>query len=449
MNPIGATLTILITMLVFHQSRKIAALALLAGIMFLTQSQQISMGGFNLFAIRIIGFAAFVRVLIRGEFSFSRLVPMDRSLLVLYFLSTTIFCIRSSTSQAYAIATACDMVFGYFACRGLIQDLADFRALLMALIPMLLIYTGAIFFECFTHKNPFAVIGGISFGWVRHGRLRCFGSFRNPDLLGTLGASLMPLYIGLAFVKEYRRKCIIAVAACLAIAILCNSGGPLSVTAFSLLGWVMWRIRTRMQTVRRALVLMVISAGLLMKAPIWYLLARLAEVSGGDGWHRSYLMDVAYRHIDIWWLVGTSLQDTAEWFPYILSTTGAADITNLYISFGLQGGVGMIFLLLVLLTRSFRAVGRAMNVIRERHTWITSEEGLLWGMGVMLAGHVVNWFGITYFDQTYLLFCLQLAALASISDHVINAAPDEVLTRDEDQDESLELVPTQDYQPLN
>lgn len=37
-------------------------------------------------------------------------------------------------------------------------------------------------------------------------------------------------------------------------------------------------------------------------------------------------------------------------------------------------------------------------------------------MGVMLAAHVTNWFGISYWDQTYVLWFMQLAAITNLSE---------------------------------
>ena len=53
MNPIGAVLTIILVLVVLSPSRKVAALGMLAGMMFLTQNQQLKIAGFNLFAIHI------------------------------------------------------------------------------------------------------------------------------------------------------------------------------------------------------------------------------------------------------------------------------------------------------------------------------------------------------------------------------------------------------------
>jgi hypothetical protein len=159
---------------------------------------------------------------------------------------------------------------------------------------------------------------------------------------------------------------------------------------------------------------------LVMKAPIWYLPAKASALSGGDGWHRSYLMDVAFKNADKWWVAGMSIHDTAGWFPYDLESTGGADITNQFLAFALTGGMISMILFIALLVLAFRQLGRAIRAVSESHT-PSSKEHLLWGLAVMLGAHVFNWFGITYFDQTYLIWFLQLAAITNLSQSVLEA----------------------------
>src|SRR5205085_4014602 len=152
---------------------------------------------------------------------------------------------------------------------------------------------------------------------------------------------------------------------------------------------------------------------LVMKAPVWYILDRVSL--GGDSWHRAYLIDVAMRNIGRWWLAGMEVADTANWFPYTIN--GGADITNQYLVFGINAGIVAIGLFIIVLSRAFGLVGRGLARLR-----VTSGLGatgfMLWGMGVMLGVHVITWFGISYFDQMYAVWFLQLAALVSISESI-------------------------------
>ncbi len=52
-----------------------------------------------------------------------------------------------------------------------------------------------------------------------------------------------------------------------------------------------------------------------------------------------------------------------------------------------------------------------MALVRQVSPEPCEVEFLLWGLGVMLLGHIANWIGITYFDQFYLIWFINLLRL--------------------------------------
>jgi hypothetical protein len=200
-----------------------------------------------------------------------------------------------------------------------------------------------------------------------------------------------------------------------------NSGGPACAAAVGLVGWMCWKIRTNMRLVRWGIVGTILLAALLMKAPVWYLLARISDITGGDGYHRAYLIDVSFRHLGQWWFDGIPMSDTMDWFPYSLIT--GADITNQFISFGLNAGIGAVGLLILLLVLAYSALGRALESVRSHFPESSDSEYLLWGLGVMLAVHIINWFGITYFDQFYVIWFMQLAIISCVTENAGETGP--------------------------
>jgi len=151
-----------------------------------------------------------------------------------------------------------------------------------------------------------------------------------------------------------------------------------------------------------------------MKAPIWYLPAKISSFTGGDGWHRSYLMDVAFQHLDKWWLAGMPIKETAGWFAYDLEATGGADMTNQFLTFGIVAGLAAMVTFIFMLVRAFSLLGIALATNRSNDGESSQTELLLWGLGTALAAHIVNWIGITYFDQIYAVWFLHLAAISSL-----------------------------------
>jgi hypothetical protein len=416
MNAIGLSILVVLIVVVLLAPRRWAMLGMIAGVLYLTQGQAIEVLGLHLFAMRFLEMAGFARVMMRREYSLSKLNGIDRAFILLYSYTTVVFLLRSTEGQAYQVGLAVDAMLCYFTFRGLIESIEDFRWFLFAFLVLLGPYLVLVSVESSTGHNPFAFMGGIPEHIIREGRPRCIGSFRHPDLMGTLGATFLPLYLGLAFANAKRAFALLGVGLCLGIVFFSNSGGPASAAAAGLVGWLFWYMRTKMVWVRRAIVGSIILLALVMKAPVWYLLAKVSSLTGGDGWHRSYLLDVAFRNLDKWWQAGMSTIETQDWFPYSLALNGEADITNQFLSFGVAAGLVAIALLIFVLIRAYRSIGIALTATRSGALEPGETEFMLWGLGVMLSVHVVNWFGISYFDQIYVVWFMQLAAISVLSD---------------------------------
>ena len=102
-------------------------------------------------------------------------------------------------------------------------------------------------------------------------------------------ASFLPLYIGLACIIQERKRAVLGICLCLALVVAANSGGAASGAGVGLVCWGFWRFRTKMRKVRWGMAGMLVLLALVMKAPIGIL--RASAITGGDGWHRSYLFD--------------------------------------------------------------------------------------------------------------------------------------------------------------
>lgn len=395
-------------------------LGMMAGVLYLTQSEAIDLAGFNMFAVRFLELAAFVRVLARREFPLTRWTKIDQAVVWLYLYTAIVYWLRASEEQANVMGRTADALLCYFAFRGLIADMPEFQWFLRSLVVLLLPYVSLILVESLTHHNLFSFMGG-AYNWVRDERFRCVGSFRHPDLLGTFGACFLPLYVGLARIRLGRALALIGVVLCLVIVWASNSGGPVCATVVAAVGWLFWRMRTRMRAMRWGMAAAIALTAMVMKAPVWYLIARLSLIAGGTGWHRAYLMDMAFQHLDKWWLCGMRIEATSDWFPYTIAATGGADITNEFIAFGLSAGLGAVALSILLLVRGFSGLGEALANVRSNAAESSETEFVLWGLGVMLAVHVISWLGITYFDQFYVVWFLQLAAISSLSEICVKA----------------------------
>ena len=416
MNSIGVSIVTLLGAVVLFAPRRWALVGMLGGVLYLTEQQAIDVLGLNVTAIRLLEVMRYWPRHGAKGVSMSNFNGMDRALLLFYGYTTLVFLTRSDVGQAEMVGSLVDAMFCYFTFRGLIKNIDELKWFLRVFVIVLGPYVALLSVEMLTRANPFGLLGARTWNFeLRSGRIRCMGSFRHPALLGTLGASLLPLYIGLVLTKGNRIRALGGISLCLGVVVLSNSGGPLSGAAMGVVGWLFWIARTKMFIVRRFLVGTFVFLALVMKAPIWYLPARVSLLSGGGGWHRSYLLDMAFQNLGLWWFAGMDMDQTKEWFVYALDATGAADITNNYLAFGFKAGLLAIALLIMLLIRAFRALGQGLAVVRHTVPTPMETECLLWGLGCALLIHIVTWFGITYFDQIYVVWFMHLAAISGIS----------------------------------
>jgi len=414
-NAIVSSILAFLILVVLFAPRRWAILGMMGGVLYLTQGQSINIIGFNMYPIRFLEIAGFVRIMIRREFSFQGLNEIDGAFIIFYSYLSIVHLVRTTESSAETVGIAIDALLCYFTFRGLINNIDNFRLFCRDFIILLIPYVGLILWDFFTIVNYFVLIGGVSEHIFREGLPRCLGSFRHSITLGTLGASFLPFYIGMVFEKKDRARAFIGIVLCVGIVLLSNSGGPLNATIIVLIGWLLWFARGKMRFVMSSLIVLLILIAIFMKAPIWYLPAKVSDFSGGGGWHRSYLLEQSIKNISKWWIAGMPSIETADWMPYILESSGGADITNQYISLGLGAGLGAIALFFFLLKVSFSVLSGALKAVRAQHQETTNIELLLWSFGIVLAMHIVNWIGVCYYDQIKMVWFMQLAAIASLS----------------------------------
>lgn len=427
MNAASALVLLALAFVVFFASQRNALLALVAGTMFLGQGASFEVG-VTVYPMRMLVLVAFVRVLTRGEMRVSALNGLDRAFIGAYGFAVLMYVVRtawgygtsetiSQTSTLSKVGGFCDMFLGYFAFRGLLRSTDDLKHFLLRFPLLLLPYVGSLAVERVTGDNPLGMLGGPPFMWLDvEGRSRCFGSFVHPSLLGTFGASFLLLYVHLLFDRTARMRAAIAMALCLAIVGLANSGSPVTFLGLGLAIWALWPLRRHVGMLKVGAAIGFLVTAFTMNAPIWYLPTRISGIVGGSGWHRSYLLERGFADIDKWWLAGMPLDLTVTWFPYVL--LDAADMTNLFLQFGVDGGLLAMLLLLLALVMAFRRLGRAL--VTARLLPDGQSEGFLWALAALLIAHIVNLFAITYFDQFNMIWMMQMAAISGVTAEVLN-----------------------------
>jgi hypothetical protein len=295
----------------------------------------------------------------------------------------------------------------YFLLRSLIRDEPDVIRTIQALAGISAVIAAIMIYERISGHNPYALLGGANAAayanlMARDDKFRAIGCFSHPILAGTFGAILVPLFIGLWWkAKKYRLIAVVGIASSTVMTITCNSSTPVLGYAAGVLALCLWPLRRRMRLVRWGILLTVISLHLVMKAPVWHLIARIDVTGGSSSWHRFMLVDQCIRHFGDWWLVG--VKDTSAW------GWDMWDTANEYVGTCENSGLIPFLLLLATLVYGFKYIGRARRAVAKDK----KKALFIWALGAGLFANVVAFLGISYFDQTIVAWYGLLALISA------------------------------------
>jgi hypothetical protein len=408
---LALVLLLLAMVLVFSLRHKYVIIPLLVGGLLVPFEAVVVIGGFHFPALRLLLSAAWLRILLRRDIRVPRLNSIDKAFLVWALGGAFLFCILWGTVSAVTnrFGFLWTTLGSYFLVRSLIREKADVVRAVRVLAITMAIIAPALLFEHFTQRNLFVIVGSPAISAIRDGAIRAQGPFRHPIIAGTISAMLLPLYVGLwPQAKQYRKVLALGMLASVVMAISSASSTPLMTCAAGTLGLLMWHYRGWLRVARWGLAGTVVGLHLVMKAPVWMLIARTGGAIGGSGYHRAMLIDNFIHHFGDWCLIGT--RTNADW------GFDMWDVDNAFVASGVGGGVITFVAFIALFVYAFKQVGRSR--LRARNSG--KEQFLIWAMGASLFANAVGFFGIVYFDQSVLVWYSLLA--------MISATPTFVLT---------------------
>lgn len=392
--------------------RQWAALPFLVGACYMTLGQGVTLGPFHLFFIRILIALGLIRLIVRGERLAGRITSLDWLMVIwaAWALISSLFHKDPSGMLVNRLGLVYNGCGIYFLLRVFCQSMNDVfrvcRITALLLIPLSI----EMLSEQMTGHNLFSSLGGVAeLSEVRNGRIRAQGPFAHSILAGTAGAVSLPLMIGLW--QQHRKTAISGIVACCLMIAASASSGPIMSALFAMGALFMWYWRDRMRLIRWLAVLAYIGLDLVMKAPAYYLVARIDLTGSSTSWHRAYLIETALKHLSEWWFVGTDY--TRHWMDYGVGwSPDHADITNHYLYMGVLGGLPLMLLFIAILAKAFSFVGQKC---READTLTSDSRFMIWSLGASLFAHAATFLSVSYFDQSFVFLYLTLAAICSAS----------------------------------
>ncbi len=395
--------------------RRYASVPLLWTVLLVPLSQQIYIAGVHLFVLRLVILVG----MIRAQCSAAPLPrvgsgvrALDGAFLICTLAQTIapVLLFQETAALVYQLGYLWDWLGGYLLLRWLIQDETDIHVFLKALSILLVPVAIGMLVEQHSLFNPFSLLGGISpVPLIREGRIRSQGVFSHSLMAGSFAAVLIPLLLLLWQQKRSRIVASIGLTCATIMVITSNSSTTLLAYLGGIGALLLWPLRRRMRALRICLVLTLILLQIVMKAPVWFLIARVDLTGGSSSYHRALLIDQFLRHFGQWWLIGTDRNGT--WGLDMF------DVQDQYVSVGLMGGLLALVFFLLTISRSFSAIGR----VRLRLQGDRAGEWKAWLLGCSMFACILSFFGVNYFDQGRVVYFALLAMIAAFANQTAAA----------------------------
>lgn len=412
LNPAVLGLALIVGILILVWPRKrILPLFLVASIL-IPMDQVLVLAGVHFPMLRLFtlfGIARLIREKIAGRRIFAGgLNRLDWAviLLTLFIAVDAVALFREVGALIYQLGNIYTVFGIYFLLRFLVRDEQDILRMIRTLAYIALVVAIVMAYERVTGHNPYALLGGANASFyanvlVRDDRFRATGCFGQPILAGTFGAILVPLFVFLwRSNKKNRLLAVIGIVAGTVITLASNSSTPILAYAGGVMAMCLWPIRNSMRVVRYAVLFTLVCLHLVMKAPVWNLIARIDVSGGSSSYHRFELIDQCIRHFGDWWLFG--VKSTFEW------GWDMWDTANQYVSICDNSGLLPFILFLAVIVYGFEFLGKARKSAVGRN-----QQLFFWILGAALFANAVAFFGISYWDQIQVVWYGLLAAISA------------------------------------
>lgn len=437
MNPVAIIFFIVIAIALMVVPRKWAPVPLLIGCCYMTKGQGIELASLSFAFYRMLLFVGIARIVAKGERLSGTFNTIDKLIIAwgIWMVFASLFHNgESGSGPIYVSGMVIDIVGVYFLMRIWCSDLDQVVFLITVAAFLLAPVALEMLMEKITKKNMFSVFGGvpIDVGW-REGKYRAQGPFNHPILAGTVGATCLPLFIGI--LKRNYTAAIIGIISALTITIACASSGPMMSAMAGVCAVAMWRFRHLTKLARAAAVAGYFAYMILTGEPGYFIMKRIDLSGGSTGYFRARLIESATEHLNEWWLFGTDV--TRHWMETGVSfSPNHTDITNYYLGFGVAGGLAAVILLILMLLTAFKWVGVFCRGNIDRSP---NDSFVVWCLGAGMLAHAATSISVSYFDQSYLFFWLNLAVISSVYTAYV--------TRQEPEVESCDEVEQEDFRP--
>lgn len=417
LNPLLLVVAILAIVLIFTLPRKYAIVPFLIAIFLTPEGQQLYIAGVHLFLNRFLILAVFIRALTSRD-SKQPLCAGGWNLIDTAFVTCVVICATATVLQYLSVPAVInqvgylwDFLLAYFALRALIRNQEDTLLALKCLAVLMVIMAVEMQFEQTTKINLFGLLGGTApVPELRMGKIRSQGVFQHALTAGAFAGPAIPLFLLLWKRRTARWIAVVAIAAAIAMTIETQTSTSLLTAVAGILAIALWPLRRKMRTIRMGLVLAVVGLAVVMKAPIWFVIAHIDLTGSSSSYQRAELINEFVNHFSSWWLIGTQSAASWGWDMW--------DAQDMFVSTGETGGLAALIFFILVISRSFGRLGTARKRAASK-----AEEWTIWLLGAALFANVVSFLGVNYFDQVRVAWFVLLSMICATSGTILRRRP--------------------------
>jgi hypothetical protein len=397
-NPIVILIVLLIGVLILTLRRPRVIMPVMLTFLLIPFGQVIVVAGLHFQMLRLVTVIVLIRMIWSGVITgrdkpaLPISHPLDRLVIYCAVAGAVAFLLRFPLWDAFInqLGNLLTSLGVYFALRFLIRDQEDVIRCMKSLALVAALGCMLMMFEDLTGRNLVGYIGGVPvFAALREGRVRAQAFFENPILAGSFGATLFPLTVCLwLHSKKTRKYAVLCALGATGMTLASASSTPALAYLAGLLAFAFWPMRKAMRIVRWGIVVMLICLHLVMKGPVWSLIAHIDIIGGNSADHRYQLVNQCILHFREWWLIGTSDNGNWGWDMW--------DTANQYVGTAESGGIVTLLFFIAIIARGFQSIGKARRAVSTDRT----KQLFFWSIGAALFAHCAAFFGIGYYDQT-------------------------------------------------
>ena len=368
--------------------------------------QRIIIADLDFTALRFCVLAGFLRMWLRSEMRSVQWNVVDKLVLAWMLVGSTVYVLQWQTVSA-AINRSGVMFDGfglYWIFRMALRNWEDIIHVLRCFAIAAILSAPFVILERLRQRSPYSVFGHSPAAFHR-GRFRCAGPFPHAIMMGLFWTCLLPWFYTCTRAGISKKLFWAGIVAAMICVVLSASSTPLMAVVATVMLLALYKYRSQGRQIVVMLAVVLTSLHIMMKQPVWHLMARVNVFGGSTGWHRFHLFDKFIAYTGEWFLLGT--KSTGHW------GWGLEDVTNQYVLEGVRGGGIALCIFLVLLVYAVRIPAKASLTFPSREvSW------MYWGICVSVLAHLVAFWGVSYFGQIIMLLYLVFAMVALVYDQL-------------------------------